>query len=64
MPAVPEASTRAWIGFIDSDDYIAPDMYERLHDLVKDPDVGIAICGVPMCIPITPKSRPSCKRPS
>ena len=41
-----EASTGAWIGFIDSDDYIAPDMYERLHDLVKDPDVGIAICGV------------------
>ena len=24
-----EASTGAWIGFSDSDDYIAPDMYER-----------------------------------
>lgn len=41
-----EASTGAWIGFVDSDDYIAPDMYERLHELVLQPEVGIAICGV------------------
>ena len=40
------ASTGEYIGFIDSDDYIAPDMYERLLELMGDSEVGIAVCGV------------------
>ena len=40
------ACTGEYIGFVDSDDYIAPDMYERLSELIMDPQVSIAVCGV------------------
>lgn len=33
-----------WIGFVDSDDYIAPKMYEKLYDAVKQNDADLAIC--------------------
>lgn len=41
-----EASSGQYIGFIDSDDYIAPDMYEVLVDLILENDVDMSICGV------------------
>jgi len=33
-----------YIGFIDSDDYIAPDMYEKLHDAIKTANAEMAVC--------------------
>ena len=33
-----------YIGFVDSDDYIAPDMYEYLYGLIVRENVGIAMC--------------------
>lgn len=40
------AATGQWIGFVDSDDYIAPDMYERLLELAQTPGADMSICGV------------------
>lgn len=34
-----------YIGFVDSDDYILPKMYENLLDLIQSQGVDIAICG-------------------
>lgn len=33
-----------YLGFIDSDDYIAPDMYEYLYYLIKNTNADIGIC--------------------
>ncbi len=35
-----------YISFVDSDDYIANDMIEYMHDLIKKYDADISICGV------------------
>lgn len=35
-----------WIGFVDSDDYIAENMYEQLYCLIRKYNADIAICGV------------------
>ena len=32
------------VGFIDSDDYIAPDMYEVLYRIMKDNDADLSVC--------------------
>ena len=37
--------TGDWLGFVDSDDYIEPEMYERLLGLAKEYDADIAVCG-------------------
>jgi len=37
--------TGALIGFVDGDDYIAPDMYLRLYRLMEQTHAGIAECG-------------------
>jgi glycosyltransferase involved in cell wall biosynthesis len=37
-------STGEYIGFVDSDDYIAPNMYELLHNMCKEYDVKLACC--------------------
>ena len=34
-----------WIGFVDSDDWLLPDMYERLYSAVKLENADLAICG-------------------
>ena len=34
-----------WIGFVDSDDWIEPDMYEKLLQAVLTHDADIAVCG-------------------
>lgn len=33
-----------YVGFVDSDDYIAPDMYEYLYKLIKNNDACISVC--------------------
>ncbi len=35
-----------YIGFVDSDDYIAPDMYETLAAFAEKEDLDVAMCGV------------------
>lgn len=40
-----------WIGFVDGDDMIDPDMYERLLKNAKDHDADISHCGYRMCFP-------------
>lgn len=39
------AANGEYIGFVDSDDYISPDMYELLHRRIVDDDCDIAACG-------------------
>ena len=34
----------AWIGFVDSDDYIAPEMYEVLYHAVQSTGADLALC--------------------
>ena len=41
-----EAARGNWLGFIDSDDFIAPDFYEKLYKAARDADADCAICGV------------------
>lgn len=44
-----EIATGEWIGFVDSDDYIEPNMYLELYNLVVQYEADIAICGVCDC---------------
>ena len=40
------AATGEYIGFVDSDDYIAPNMYESLYGAVQKYDADLAISGI------------------
>lgn len=46
-----EIANGDWIGFVDGDDYIEPDMYERLMKNAIDYDVDISHCGYQMVFP-------------
>ena len=41
-------ATGEFMGFVDSDDWIAPDMYQHLRDLLEADGSDIAACGVEM----------------
>lgn len=41
-----EAAAGEYIGFVDSDDYIEPTMYEALYDAAKRNDADLAISGI------------------
>ena len=41
-------ATGVLMGFVDSDDWITPDMYQHLHDLMAADHSDIAACGVEM----------------
>lgn len=41
-----EVATGELIGFVDSDDWIAPDMYQHLYEAMQADDSDIAACGV------------------
>ena len=43
-----EASNGDLIGFVDSDDWIAPDMYQCLYETMKSDNSDVAACGVEM----------------
>lgn len=40
-----DAATGAYIGFVDSDDYIHPQMYQKLYKKIKEYNADLAICG-------------------
>lgn len=44
-----EIARGEYLGFVDSDDMIAPDMYETLYHIIKQKDADIAVCGVQHC---------------
>ncbi len=37
--------TGEYLGFVDSDDYVEPDMFEKMLGLIKEYDADIAVCG-------------------
>ena len=39
-----DAARGAWIGFVDSDDYIEPEMYEVLYQAVQSTGADLALC--------------------
>ena len=39
-----DAARGTWIGFVDSDDYIAPEMYEVLYKAVQSTGADLALC--------------------
>lgn len=41
-----EVAQGRYLGFIDSDDYIAEDMYELLHNNIIKEDADLSICGI------------------
>lgn len=43
-----EVSNGELIGFVDSDDWISPDMYQRLYETMESDNSDIAACGVEM----------------
>lgn len=45
------AASGDWIGFVDGDDYIEPDMYERLMRNAREYNVEISHCGYQMVLP-------------
>ena len=49
LRGVQEASGE-WIGFVDADDYVLPQMYEKLHALAKEHNADIAHCGYKMVL--------------
>ncbi|MCR5149991.1 MAG: glycosyltransferase, partial [Clostridiales bacterium] len=39
-----EAATGAYLGFVDGDDYIEPEMYQKLYSALVENDAEISIC--------------------
>lgn len=54
-----EMSRGEWIGFVDSDDWIEPDMYERLVQSQQKHKTDIACCGIYMDFPAHSITEPS-----
>ena len=44
-----DVATGDYIGFVDSDDWIAPEMYEKLLDTLQNQDAAAAVCGYIEC---------------
>lgn len=40
-----DVSSGTYIGFVDSDDYIHPEMYQRLYEKIKEYGADMSICG-------------------
>lgn len=46
-----ERATGEYIGFVDSDDYIDEEMYEKLYEAIKKEDVDVAECNLKIIYP-------------
>lgn len=44
-----KAATSEYIGFVDGDDYVAPDMYEVLYKNITEQNADVAVCGLYDC---------------
>lgn len=44
-----DVASAEYVGFIDSDDYIAEDMYETLYNDLRAEDADVAVCGICHC---------------
>lgn len=44
-----EIARGKYLGFVDSDDFIALDMYETLHNIIVAKNADVAVCGVCHC---------------
>lgn len=40
-----DRATAPWVGFVDGDDYVEPDMFEKLHTAAITNDTDLAMCG-------------------
>ena len=40
-----EIATGEYVAFVDSDDYVESDMYERLYEAINTNNVGMVLCG-------------------
>ena len=45
-----DVATGMYVGFVDSDDYVAPDMYEKLYKAIQNSGYDIACCNWYRCI--------------
>lgn len=50
-----EAARGEWIGFLDSDDYVAPEMYERLYRAAVEQGAQMTVCSF---VYVTPDGKP------
>lgn len=50
-----DAARGEWIGFVDSDDYVAADMFEKLYHAAADQQAQIAVCPYAY---VTPEGKP------
>ncbi len=41
-----DIATGDYIGFVDSDDYISPEMYEKLLNILKESNSDLSVCGM------------------
>lgn len=46
-----ERATGGYIGFVDSDDYIDPEMYEKLYEAIKKENTDVAECNLKIIYP-------------
>ena len=44
-----EIATGEYVAFVDSDDWILPDMYEKMLNAIKDEQADICACGIRSC---------------
>lgn len=44
-----DCMTGEYVGFVDSDDWVKPEMYECLYRLMQENDAQIACCGIARC---------------
>ena len=59
-----EAARGEWIGFLDSDDYVAPEMYERLYRAAVEQGAQMAVCSFAYVTPggkLIPRTSPITK---
>ena len=40
-----------YIGFVDSDDFVAPEMFEKMHNAIEGNAAELAVCNISLCYP-------------
>ncbi len=55
------ASSGEYVGFVDSDDWVAPDMFSHLYDMIEENSVTAA--QIDLCVAVDPDTPPDDKEP-